>query len=444
MVETHSKNEIDLEKPPRVGGNLLIGSLTDFQRNPLTFLENAAAKHGDFVHLRFAYINAYFVNHPNYIEEILLRSAEHFDKDTRSAAKIRSTCGNSLLSGDHATWARHRALVQPVFQPRFINATGPAIDRQLAAMIERWDRFAIDNHPIDLVAEVMTLVMNMTVDVLFGDVINVGQLQQDLAVLISDTWQRIGAVIDPSALSPLFHKAAFKQALKSVDATAFSIIAKRRASHDNRDDLLGRLLESHAGAEIAGLDDRELRDAAVTLLLSGHETTASAITWALYHIAVANNDRLSNVNPAQIFKEAIRLYPSIWIIERRAIQDIRIGPYIIPKGSMVLISPYHLHRHPAFWLEAEQFDPGRFDDERVKARPRNAYLPFGLGQHRCIGLHLTNLIAERTIAAITARFKIVLQAGPKPLPMPMITLGIAQPIWGRLERRETSIAKSIK
>lgn len=420
---------------PRAGGGLLLGNLPAFQRDPLGFLQEIAAVHGDFVELRFAYVRAVFVNHPDLIGEVLLRHADSFDKNTRSAAKIRSTCGNSILSGDTPTWRRHRALVQPVFQPRFIEAMTPAIDAHLARMVERWDALAASETPVDLVGEMMDLVMGVAARVLFGDDIDAARLQADLAELIDDTWRRIGSLADPADISPRFHRLAFRRALASVDATAMSLIARRRASGVEQNDLLGRLLTAHGDAGEDGMTDRELRDAAVTLLLAGHETTASAIAWSLYHIALEPGRGLAQADPDMVFRETIRLYPSIWIIERRALRDVEIGPYRIGKGASVLVSPYVLHRHRDFWPDAGRFDPQRFSAEAVAARPRNAFLPFGLGQHRCVGLHLANLIAGRTLAAVNRHFVVHLVQAARPEAAPKITLRHKTPIMARLERR---------
>ena len=421
--------------PPQSKGRILLGNLPAFQSDPLGFLQETAIAHGDFVSLRFAHIRAFFVNHPDLIGDVLLRNAEDFDKNTRSAAKIRSTCGNSVLSGDKETLQRQRTLIQPAFQPRFIEAMAPAVDAHLSCMLERWGSLAAQGRPVDLVSEMMELVIGITARVMFGDDVDAVQLQADLAVLIDDTWRRIGALIDPAEISPRFHRVAFRRALASVDSIATSIITRRRAGGQGRDDLLDRLLEAHATTGEAGMDDRELRDAAVTLLLAGHETTASAIAWSLYHVASETERDIAQSDPAMVFRETIRLYPSIWIIERRARRDVKIGPYSISKGASVLISPYVLHRHRDFWPDAERFDPQRFSAESVAARPRNAYLPFGLGQHRCVGLHLAGLIATRTLAAINRRFTLHLMQDTRPKAAPKITLRHDGPIVARLEIR---------
>lgn len=429
-------SETVLSNPPRPKGDFWFGNMRPFKRDPLGFMQQMAREHGDFVEMRLAYARTFLVNHPDFIADVLSRKAQHFDKNTRSSAKISSSCGAGLLSGDHEAWLRQRTLVQPVFQPRFIAAMEPFVTAHLDRFLVGWDRAATEGRPVDLVHDMLSLVSNIVAEVLFGDEVDAEQLQADLRVLIDDTWRRIGLFIDPADFSPFFHRSAFKRALASVDRMALSVISRRRHSgkpaHEN---VLDRLLEAHARGGQAGMNDRELRDATVTLLLAGHETTASALAWSLYHIAAEKGRDLSAEDPARLFREALRLHPSIWIIERRATSEVEVGPYRIPKGASILISPYVLHRHPAFWSDPDSFDPDRFDEKAVAGRPRNAYMPFGLGQHRCIGLHLAELIATRTLAAINRRFILRLESNETPRVEAKITLCHTGRIMTRLEPR---------
>jgi cytochrome P450 len=207
-----------------------------------------------------------------------------------------------------------------------------------------------------------------------------------------------------------------------IDQIVFDLIHTRRKCQDRPDDVLSRLLAAHeAGGEIQ-LNDKELRDATVTLLLAGHETTANALSWAFIH---ASNG-FETAEPAHIFSEVIRLYPSIWIIERRVIRDDTIGGYHIPRGSSVLISPYLLHRHSDFWPEPDRFDPSRFVGDHP--RLRDGYLPFGLGPHRCVGLYLANKIAAHVIERVFSRFRLRLLPDQQIGTTPGITLRHTGPV----------------
>ena len=399
-----------MKRAPGPKGGLILGSLPAFKADALGFLSKAVQDHGDIVRFRFGPITAHVVNHPDFVEHVLSRNSKNYDKTTRSADRIAATTGQSLLSPNQNTWQRHRKLIQPAFQPRCFDNIGPAIDAFLTPALDRWQ----DTDTIDIVDEMMQLVIGAVVKILFSTDIDPQDITAPLEVILADTWRRIEAPLDTSMLSPLLHKRAFKDAVQQIDQIVFDQIRTRRGSTQRPDDVLSRLLAAHETEGDAQLGDQELRDAAVTLLLAGHETTANALAWAFIHGGPSDAD------PQHVFAEAIRLYPSIWVIERRAINADVIGDYHIPRGSAVLISPYLLHRHPAFWSDPNDFDPSRF--AKADTRPRHAYLPFGLGQHRCVGLHLAKVIAGHVMTQVNARYQLRLCRGQTLGTNPGITL----------------------
>ncbi len=394
------------------------GSLSEFKADSLSFLSNAVREHGDIVRLRFGPVTAHLINHPDHVEHILSRKAANYDKATRSADRIAATTGDSLLSADQLAWKRHRQLIQPAFQPSCFQDIGPVIDTLMEPMLDRWQR----NETIDIVDEMMQLVIAVAIKVLFSSDIDPQQINTALETVLADTWRRIEAPVDASMISARLHRPAFKQAIGAIDQIVFDLIQTRRKCPQRPNDVLSRLLAAHEAEGEIQLSDKELRDATVTLLLAGHETTANALSWAFIH---ASNG-FEKADPAHIFAEAIRLYPSIWIIERRAIRDDTINGYHIPRGSSVLISPYLLHRHKDFWPEPERFDPTRFAGDQP--RLCDAYLPFGLGPHRCVGLYLANNIATHVIKRVFARFRLRLLPNQLMGTSPGITLRHKGPV----------------
>lgn len=381
-----------MKRAPGPNGSLIWGSLADFKIDSLGFLRRALHDHGDIVRLRFGPVTAHLINAPEHIEHVLSRNAGNYDKSTRSADRIAATTGDSLLSANQDAWLRHRKLIQPAFQPNCFTTIGPVIDSLLTPALERWKQVGT----IDIVDEMMQLVIEAAIKILFSSDIDPQVINAQLAVLLADTWRRIEAPLDPSMLSDRLHRPAFKRAVAEIDKIVFDLIQKRRETKVRPDDVLSRLLAAHETDGDTQLSDKELRDACVTLLLSGHETTANALAWAFIHAPQSDGP----VDPLHLFSEAIRLYPSIWMIERRAINADTIGGYHIPRGTSVLISPYLLHRNSAFWPDPLTFDPNRF--ARAHTRPRHAYLPFGLGQHRCVGLYLAQQIAGHIIEKVFA------------------------------------------
>jgi cytochrome P450 len=139
---------------------------------------------------------------------------------------------------------------------------------------------------------------------------------------------------------------------------------------------------------------------------------------------------------AMVFSETIRLYPSIWILERRVVADDTIAGYRIPAGSMLLISPYVLHRHPEFWPEPERFEPKRFSAENVSNQPQNAFLPYGVGPHQCIGRFMAQMVAQVVLAMTVKRFRLERTGDEAPVAQPGITLRHKSELWMTLNAPE--------
>lgn len=422
-------------RAPGPSGTILWGSLTEFQRNSTDFLMRCARNYGDISRVRFGPITAHLLNHPDHVRHVMVSNADNYDKNTRSAAMIRETCGDSLLSGDEDAWLRHRRLIQPVFHPRFLESIDDVVDASLEEMFIRWEQEISAQRPIDINREMMRFMIGTSARILFSSNVDVSAIDNALTALLADTWRRLQAPFDPSFFSPRFHKQAFKRAVVDIDAIVFKIIAKRRNEQFVGDDLLSLLLNAHEQSGETGFSDKELRDAAVTLLLAGHETTASVLASTFWLVGQEPERELETVDPSKLFQEAIRLYPSIWILERRAVESDVIGGMQIPKGSSVLISPYVLHRSEAFWPEPDRFDPSRFDEGQIEERPRHAYIPFGLGKHRCVGIHMANRIADRVLGKVFQHFEMHLVPGQKNEMQAGITLRHATPILFKLANK---------
>jgi cytochrome P450 len=191
------------------------------------------------------------------------------------------------------------------------------------------------------------------------------------------------------------------------------------------------------------MNDRQLRDEVMTLMLAGHETTATTLTWTWYllseHPDVARrlreelaavlggrtptmSDVPNLVYTRMVIEESLRLYPPAWVTVRKVDNDDIIGGYHIPAGSTVVVSAYVLHRNPTFWPDPERFDPERFTPERVAERPRFAYIPFSAGPRQCIGNTFALVEAQLILATIAQRYHLDVAPGHRVAPEPLITL----------------------
>jgi cytochrome P450 len=228
---------------------------------------------------------------------------------------------------------------------------------------------------------------------------------------------------------------------KTLDAVVYDLIADQRARGSSGRNLLATLLAQQDATD--GLTDRQLRDEVMTLILAGHETTANALAWTFYllsqnpeaerrlhlELAAVLGDRpptfedLPRLTYArQVFSESLRLYPPAWVMVRTALANDHIGGYVIPRGASALMSPYVMHRHPAYWDEPGKFRPERFAPESGVDQPRYVYFPFGGGPRLCIGESFAWMEGTLMIAALAREWRFQLAPDAVVEPEPSITL----------------------
>ena len=260
-----------------------------------------------------------------------------------------------------------------------------------------------------------------------------------LTYLLAIANERSSRIVELPPILPTRENLKFRRALATLDAVVLRMIAERRKSPGDRGDLLSMLIESRDAESGEAMDDRQLRDEAMTIFLAGHETTANALTftWLLLsrypqtfrelrgELQRALGGRSPNIDdlPAltltrRILQESMRLYPPAWIIARSVIGPDEIAGYEIPARSILFISPYVVHRHPGLWEDPEGFDPQRFASEP----PRGAYLPFGGGPRMCIGNAFATMEAELVLATLAQRLRFALVPGVGVELEPSITL----------------------
>ncbi|HEX9981826.1 MAG TPA: cytochrome P450 [Thermoanaerobaculia bacterium] len=373
----------------------VIPALSRLRREPLQVIAELHREYGDVVRLGTGDLTVHLLGHPEHADHVLRRRHGNYDRQTRSADAIRLVTGESLLTNDGEEWRRHRLLMQPAFNQ--VEPFAEGIERATEEMVDRWlARGGI----VDVAAEMSHLTCTIVAKAFFGT-----DLQSDVIAL-----ERLlppilaGAYARSTAIFPL-HR--FVRDKPFDDArTKLGRIVEEIVSRKPEGTLLARMADS--------LDDEELRNETVALLLAGHETTANALAWTFYLLATHRAD----ADPVCAFLEAIRLYPPIWIVERRAIEEDEIGGYAIPEDSIVYVSPYILHRHEEFWPDAEAFRPERFAED---ARPPG-YLPFGAGPHHCIGAGFAMMEARTIIPAVLRRCRLELSAIARVEPQAWITL----------------------
>ncbi len=422
---------------PSPPGDPVLGHLRAFRRDVLGLMLAGARDHGDVVRFRLGPIVAHLVNHPAHVAHVVQTRARHYDKQTRSTAAIRAICAESLLTANGRAWETRRRLIQPSFHRARVARLVDAMTACVTARLASWRPGTV----LDVASEMMRLTFTIAGKTILGaDVSHESdRVEQSIGRLLERTYDRWGRLVAAPAWLPTPGNVRFSRDLADVDQVVYRIVAEHRTTGEGPADLLTMLIEARDPDTGAGFTDGELRNEAITMLLAGHETTASALAWT-FALLAAHPEAAARVHDevtavlgrrvpvledlprlvytTQVIQEVMRLYPPIWAIERRASGDDEIGGYAIPAGSSVIISPYVLHRHPEFWPDPERFDPSRFAD--VKFPP--GYVPFGAGPRYCVGAEFAMVEARLIVAMVIQAWRLTLVPGHVVAPHPSLTL----------------------
>ena len=431
--------------PPGPKGHLLgLNLALKFRNSPLEFITELGRNYGDISYFRMGPMRAYVVNHPQLVRETLVTKNKSFRRPRWLLAPLRKLDGEGLVLSDGDLWLRQRRLVQPAFSTKRFDGYGQVTVDYTRRMVERW-RSGVS---LNIADEMTRLTLEIIAKTLFGLEVSADTNRLGDAVrVISQTYIREAA--NPFKLPdwlPLAAKRRKRQAIRTLDELAWSIIRQRRAAGDDRGDLLSMLLLAvDQEGDGRGMSDRQARDEAITLFNAGHDTTAAALAWIWYAVAkhpevqVRLADEAATVlaDRAAIYadvarltytemvvKETLRLYPPTWaMVPREAVTEVELGGYQVPKGAWVYAFPFVTHRDPRFFERPEVFDPERFAPGRAEKIPQYAYFPFGGGPRVCIGNTFATMEMILIVATVLRSFRVQLAAGqPDAVPEPLIAM----------------------
>ena len=422
-------------------GSRLTGHLPQYSRDPLGFFTSCARDYGDFVPLRFGPIHAFAVHSPELIEQVLVTDHRKFTKGNL-LRRNRMLFGNGLLVSEGDFWRRQRKLAQPAFHRERINAYGKIMTDCADAMRRNWQ----DGETRDIHADMMRLTLEIVTRTLFsvgaGDA-QAERVERALHDAQESVMARMRQPIKFHDRIPTVANRQLRRGVRVMDEIIYDIIRERRQSGEHPGDLLDLLLQVRDEDDGTGMDDKQLRDEALTVYLAGHETTALALTYIFYLLAqnpdadrklAAELDSVlgerlpepadrPNLQYAEwVLLEAMRLYPPVWAMARNAIEDYELGGRRIPAKATILTTQWAMHRDPRYFEAPEEFRPERWANDFAKTLPKYAYFPFGGGPRVCIGNTFALMEGVLLLAALRQRFefRLILDA---PLELhPAITL----------------------
>lgn len=427
------------------------GHLLAFRRDPLGMLERLARDHGDVAGMRFGPRRVTLLSHPEHVREVLVTHHRGFIK-SYALQRARVLLGEGLLTSEEPLHLRQRRLAQPAFHRERIAAYA----RTMTAYAERAAEGWRDGAEVDVAREMTRLTLAIAGKTLFDEEVE-GEADE-LSAALTDALGLYHRLTNP--LGPLLDRIPtpatrrMRRARARLDATIYRIIGERRRSGEDRGDLLSMLLLAQdTEGDGGGMSDLQLRDEALTLFLAGHETTANALAWTWYLLALhpeaeaalhAELDRLPEgraPGPEElpytraVLAESMRLFPPAYLVGREPREDFTIGGHRAPAGSIVLMSPWVVQRDPRWFPDPLEFRPERWTPEMEEALPRFAYFPFGGGPRKCIGEGFAWTEGVLLIAAFARRWRMRLVPGHPVETLPQITLRPRHGIRVTIERR---------
>lgn len=420
---------------PEPGGKSLLGHVREIRQDHLGAYLRWHRKYGDVVGFRLGVKRFYLVSHPKLAEEILITQQDTFVKpfNTNKPSGLPLVVGNGLLTSSGKWWKHQRRLIQPSFHRSHIVAMEPIINNVVSELIGEWQNRDTDQ-PLDVNTEMMRITLEIISLVICGtgarDIS--ARVGSALHITLGHVQKNSYNPIAPPLFIPTRANREFKKAMAALNDVVNTMVEKRKQDGTHPGDLLDVLLNTVDKETGQGISLQQLIDEVLSLFVAGHETTANALSWAWYQLAMhpeifdtlrkeldsvlggrtpVTADLPNLVYTRAILDETLRLYPTIPQIVRGVANDTTLNGFKILKGAIVLLNVRNLQRHPDIWHNPDKFDPTRFLPEQSGKIPRMAFMPFGAGPRVCVGNHLALTEGILVLAQIAQRFDLTMVEG---------------------------------
>ena len=442
-------------QPPGPQDLPVLGNTHRYSRDPFTFIETLTRSYNGLSTFTLGSERTYLVTDPTDVERVLVSEASRFRKaQTMRTGSIDDLLGDGLLMSGGEFWQRQRQRAQPAFAPGRVANFGGTISGYAEAMLDGWD----EGDVVAIDPAMARITVKVIVSVMFGT-----ELDDPTTETVQNNLEPLGKMFEPKAAQfllpewvPTRERIEFERAVDNLEGVLDSLVRQRRGTEDGEMDLLSILLR--AQGEVDEVTDELVRDELMTMLLAGHDTTALSLTYTWYLLAQHPeierrvhdeiDDVLGGEPPTaddvrdldlteRVIQEAMRLYPPVYTIFREPSEDVRLGGYEVPEGSLVMLPQWGVHRDPRWYDDPETFDPDRWTNDRVSDRPNYAYFPFGGGPRHCIGKHLSMLEAQMILATVAQNYR--LRLAPEQSAdldfAPSLTMHPSEPIRMEVQRR---------
>ncbi|UWQ13252.1 cytochrome P450 [Aliiroseovarius sp. M344] len=443
-------------KPPSRDGRVSLWRYAKLFRRDILSAQPARLYRAWMAEFRTPFFRSYMCNDPSLVDLVLKQRPDDFPKSDRIREGLAPLLGNSVFVTNGDVWKRQRRIIDPAFEGGRLKEVFPAMCEAAMAAVDRLRPLA-DGRP----TEVESHTSHAAADVIFRTLFSI-PIENKIAGQVFDKFrehQRAQPVLNLGALVPLprwmprFHGRKTKQTARQIRALIRDLTATRMAEIDQGvapDDLATKIMTTTDPDTGDRFDTDEMVDQVAIFFLAGHETSASALAWALYLLALypewqtrVAEEAQTQIDPKKIefsvlsklrlsrdvFRETLRLYPPVPMMVREARCPEHFRDRDVPKGSQIVLSPWHLHRHERLWDQPDDFDPARFQSDNGKTCLRNAYIPFSSGQRVCPGAGFAMIEGPLILSMLVRSYRFELVADRAANPVAHLTVRGKDGIW---------------
>jgi len=335
--------------------------------------------------------SVYAVRDVEFAHRVLVENWQNYAKG-QAIRRVALLLGNGLMVSKGDLWKRQRRMIQPTFNHESLGRSTQLITAVNTELAGKWQLAAQKNASVNVTRDVSSMALEVV-----------------LRFVLGEDYERVGSHFGFISQEPA-RNMEFACAFRGLGKVILQVIDQRRKDAATSTDALAMFMQARDAQSGQSMQDGQLIDEILTLIVAGHETTASTLNWAWYlisqHPEVEQKlfDELDTMSTGfefgdlprylytrQIIDETMRLYPAGWVVTRKALGNDWLGEYFVPAGTEIYIAPYFIQRHPHLWEEPDRFNPDRFRPENSRHRHRLATIPFSAGPRNCIGEHFARI-----------------------------------------------------
>ena len=442
-------------KPPARPDKVSLWRYVKLFRQDILSAQPAKLYRAWMAEFRTPFFRSFMVNDPKLVDLVLKERPDDFPKSSRVSEGLRPLLGESVFLTNGETWKRQRRIIDPAFEGGRLRDTFPAMWAAAQACVARLEEGII---------EIEEVTSHAAADVIFRTLFSIPIENEIAAEVFSEfrDYQRSQPIVNIAAFLPLprwmprFFRRRTRETAKSIRSLIARLTQARAdeiAAGTAPDDLATKIMTTEDPETGERFTPEEMVDQVAIFFLAGHETSASALAWTLYLLALYPEwqERLAQESAAlndcdfkvmselklsrDVFREALRLYPPVPMMVREAGCPQEFRGREVKTGSQIVLSPWHLHRHERIWARPDAFEPERWQTEEGRGCAREAYMPFSAGSRVCTGAGFAMVEGPLILSMLLKMFRFELVEGRVPQPVAHLTVRAKDGIWLKVSKR---------